>query len=34
MAVNARRPAKGTIHHSDHGGQTRFNRSSQHRLVG
>jgi putative transposase len=21
MAVNARRPAKGTIHHSDHGGQ-------------
>jgi len=23
MAVAARRPAKGTIHHSDHGGQVR-----------
>jgi len=30
MAVAARRPAKGTIHHSDHGGQGGFKRSSQH----
>jgi putative transposase len=33
MAVKARRPAKGTIHHSDHGGQARFKRSLQHRPV-
>ena len=31
MAVEARRPAKGTIHHSDHGGQGGFWRWSQHR---
>jgi putative transposase len=30
MAVAARRPPKGTIHHSDHGGQGEINRSSQH----
>jgi putative transposase len=29
MAVAARRPPRGTIHHSDHGGQGEFNRSSQ-----
>lgn len=29
MAVRQRRPAKGTIHHSDHGGQPGLNRSSQ-----
>jgi hypothetical protein len=29
MAVRQRRPAKGTIHHSDHGGQRGFNSSSQ-----
>jgi putative transposase len=30
MAVRRRRPANGTIHHSDHGGQGGFNWSSQH----
>ena len=30
MAVRARRPGKGTIHHSDHGGQGGFMWSSQH----
>jgi transposase InsO family protein len=34
MAVAARRPPKGTIHHSDHGGQPGLNRSSQHRAIG
>ena len=29
MAVRRRRPPKGTIHHSDHGGQPGLNRSSQ-----
>jgi hypothetical protein len=29
MAVAARKPDAGTIHHSDHGGQGGFNRSSQ-----
>jgi transposase InsO family protein len=29
MAVDRRRPATGTIHHSDHGGQPGLNRSSQ-----
>ena len=29
MAVRQRRPAHGTIHHSDHGGQPELNRSSQ-----
>jgi putative transposase len=29
MAVRRRRPARGTIHHSDHGGQPGLNRSSQ-----
>ena len=29
MAVRQRRPAQGTIHHSDHGGQPELNRSSQ-----
>ena len=33
MAVTARRPAEGTTLHSDHGPQTRLNRSSQHRLL-
>ena len=33
MAVTARKPDKGTIHHSDHGGQGGFNRSSQRWLV-
>jgi putative transposase len=33
MAVTARRPAKGTIHHSDHGGQGEFQRSSQRLTV-
>jgi putative transposase len=33
MAVRRRRPAKGTIHHSDHGGQPEFNRSLQHGCV-
>jgi putative transposase len=32
MAVEARRPAQGTIHHSDHGGQAKFNGSLRHRL--
>ena len=32
MAVRRRRPREGTIHHSDHGGLRRFNRSSQHRF--
>jgi hypothetical protein len=30
MAIWRRRPAPGTIHHSDHGTQGGFNRSSQH----
>jgi putative transposase len=34
MAVRRRRPSKGTIHHSDHGGQTELNRSSQQRPRG
>ena len=34
MAVARRRPDAGLVHHSDRGSQTRFNRSSQHRLVG
>jgi transposase InsO family protein len=29
MTVSRRRPSKGTIHHSDHGGQPGLNRSSQ-----
>jgi putative transposase len=33
MAVWRRRPDAGTIAHSDHGSQPRFNRSTQHRLV-
>jgi putative transposase len=32
MAVKARRPPSGTIHHSDHGGQPGLNRSSQQRV--
>lgn len=34
MAVDRRRPAPGVIHHSDHGSQLGFNRSSQQCLVG
>jgi putative transposase len=34
MAVDRRRPATGTIHHSDHGGQGGFNWSSQHLDLG
>jgi putative transposase len=34
MAIHRRRPAKGTIHHSDHGGQGGFNWSSQHLDLG
>jgi len=33
MAIEARRPAAGTLVHSDHGSQTGLNRWSQHRLV-
>lgn len=33
MAVAARRPEPGLIHHSDRGSQGGFNRSSQHQLV-
>jgi putative transposase len=34
MAIDTRRPAAGTIIHSDHGVLTGLNRSSQHRLGG
>ena len=34
MAAAARKPDKGTIDHSDHGGQGGFNRSSQHSTRG
>jgi putative transposase len=33
MAIQSRRPAAGTLIHSDQGGQPRFKGSSQHRLV-
>ncbi len=33
MALARRDPDSDLVHHADHGAQTRFNRSSQHRLV-
>jgi transposase InsO family protein len=34
MAIAQRQPGAGLIHHSDHGCQTGFKGSMQHRLVG
>jgi putative transposase len=33
MAIDARKPSRGTLVHSDHGSQLRFKGSSQHCLV-